>query len=77
MPAPLATPPYDAAGIPIPLQSRVEQIRVDTNHGALPSRLHQQGQVIDRGRYLVYVRFDLDQRVICLRSHLVRVIETP
>ncbi|MEO7193723.1 MAG: hypothetical protein ABIZ05_02715 [Pseudonocardiaceae bacterium] len=78
MPQPLASdPPYDAAGHSIPLQSRVEQIRVDKNHGALPARLHQKGQVVGRSRYLIYVRFDLDQRLICLRPNLVRVIKTP
>ena len=46
----------DAEGIPIPLHGRVEQITVDTDHGALASRLHQQGQVIGRGTGgLVYV----------------------
>ncbi|MEO7196091.1 MAG: hypothetical protein ABIZ05_14980 [Pseudonocardiaceae bacterium] len=76
MPQPLASdPPYAVGGNPIALGSRVEQFRVDTNHGALPARLHQKGQVVGRSRYLVYVRFDLDQRLICLRTNLVRVIK--
>ncbi|MBV8541815.1 MAG: hypothetical protein JO063_09830 [Pseudonocardiales bacterium] len=78
LPLPLASrPPRDADGTRIPLQSRVEQVRVDKNHGALPSRLHQQGQVVGQSHNLIYVRFDLDHRLICLRPHLVRVIETP
>lgn len=72
-----ANPLHDAEGTRIPLQSRVEQIAVDSNHGALPSRVRQQGQVIGRDFYLIYVRFDLDQQLIALRPHLVRVIETP
>jgi hypothetical protein len=72
-----ANPLHDAEGTRILLQSRVEQITVDSNHGALLSRVHQQGQVIGRDLYLIYVRFDLDQQLIALRPHLVRVIETP
>lgn len=63
-------------GHPYPLQSRVEQVTVDTEHGALPSRLHQQGQVVGRGTYLLYVIFDHGDRLVALRPHLVRVLET-
>ncbi|MGH3720271.1 MAG: hypothetical protein ACRDRI_15785 [Pseudonocardiaceae bacterium] len=78
MPLPLAShPPRDADGTLIPLQSRVEQVTVDKNHEALPSRLHQQSQVIGQSRYLLYVRFEPDYRLVCLRPHLVRVIEKP
>ncbi|MGH3869866.1 MAG: hypothetical protein ACRDQ4_27955, partial [Pseudonocardiaceae bacterium] len=78
MPLPLASPPpRDADGTLIPLRSWVEQIKVDKNHGAPLSRLHQKGQVIDHGIYLIYVRFDLDHRLICLRPNLVCLIETP
>ncbi|MGH3770702.1 MAG: hypothetical protein ACRDRW_04790 [Pseudonocardiaceae bacterium] len=42
MSLPLAShPPRDADGTLIPLQSRVDQVKVDKNHGALPARLHQ------------------------------------
>jgi hypothetical protein len=77
-PPPLASNPlHDADGTPIPLQSRVEQVVVDKDHEALPSRLHRQGQVIGRGMQLLYVRFDHDYQMIALRPHHVRVLETP
>ncbi len=51
---------------------------MDTEHGALASRLHQQGQVIGRGTGgLVYVLFDHDSQLIALRPHLVRVLDMP
>ena len=75
-PQPASDPWRDAKGTPIPLQSRVEQVTVDKGHGALPSRLHQQGQVIGRGTHLIYVRFDHGGQRIALRPHHVRVIET-
>jgi hypothetical protein len=71
-----ADPWRDAQGTHIPLQSRVEQVTVDTEHGALPSRLHQQGQVVGRGTYLLYVIFDHGNQLVALRPHLVRVLET-
>ncbi|MGH3920116.1 MAG: hypothetical protein ACRDSG_13945 [Pseudonocardiaceae bacterium] len=47
-------------------------------HGAQPSRLHQQGQVEGRGHNRLYVRFERDKQLISLRPHLVRVLdETP
>jgi hypothetical protein len=70
-------PLRDAEGSDIPLQSRVEQITVDKTHGALPCRLHQQGQVIGRDAHLLYVRFECDYQMIDLRPPLVRVLETP
>lgn len=74
---PASDPWRDAVGTPIPLQSRVEQVTVDTEHGALPSRLHRQGQVVGRGTNLLYVRFDHDSQLIALRPHLLRVLNTP
>jgi hypothetical protein len=77
-PAPLASHPLrDADGNPIPLQSRVEQVVVDKKHGALPSRLHQQGQVIGQSAHLLYVRFNHENQLIALWPHLVRVLEAP
>ena len=70
-------PLRDAEGTRISLWSRVEQVAVDEAHGALPSRLHQQGEVIGRGRHVVYVRFDLEYQLVILRPHLVRVLTTP
>ncbi|MGH3770615.1 MAG: hypothetical protein ACRDRW_04330 [Pseudonocardiaceae bacterium] len=75
---PLADIPlHDAEGTLIQFQSRVEQITVDQARGALPSRLHRQGQVIGRGIHQVYVRFDLESQVIALPPHVVRVLEAP
>jgi hypothetical protein len=80
MPTPPARPasdPWrDAEGTPISLQSRVEQVAVDKEHGALASRLHHQGQVVGRGTTLVYVLFDHDSQLIALRPHLLRVLNT-
>ena len=77
-PRPASDPWRDAEGTPIPLHSRVEQITVDAEHGALPSRLHQQGQVTGRGTGgLVYVRFEHENQLIALRPHLLRVLDTP
>jgi hypothetical protein len=74
-PARSASDPWrDAEGTPIPLQSRVEQVVVDKEHGALASRLHQQGQVIGRGTTRLQVRFD-DNQVMSLWPHLVRVLD--
>lgn len=50
---------------------------MDKEHGALASRLHQQGQVTGRGTTLVYVLFDHENQLIALRPHLVRVLDTP
>jgi hypothetical protein len=50
---------------------------VDKAHGALPSRLHQQGEVIGRSAHLVYVRFERGHQLIALRPHLVRVLDVP
>jgi hypothetical protein len=72
-------PLHDAEGTRIYLSSqvRVEQVAVDEAHGALPSRLHRQGEVIGRGRDRLYVRFDLEYQLVILRPHLVRVLTTP
>jgi hypothetical protein len=74
---PASDPWRDAEGTPIPLQSRVEQVVVDKEHGALASRLHQQGQVVGRGTTLVYVLFDHDSQLIALQPHFLRVLNTP
>ncbi|MGH3824583.1 MAG: hypothetical protein ACRDRA_17380 [Pseudonocardiaceae bacterium] len=74
---PTSGPWRDAEGTPIPLQGWVEQVTVDTQQGALPSRLHQTGQVIGQGTNLVYVRFKHENQLIALRPHVVRVLDTP
>jgi hypothetical protein len=70
-------PLRDAEGTNIPLQCRVEQVAVDKGHGVLPSRLHQQGDVIGRSAHLVYVRFACERQMIALRPHFVRVLDAP
>jgi hypothetical protein len=46
----------DAEDTPTPLYCRIEQIKVDKQHGALPSRRYQQGQPGHRpGTHLLYV----------------------
>lgn len=68
-PAPLTFDPWrDAEGTTVPLQSRVEQVAGDTEHGALASRQHQQGQAMSRGTTLVYVLYDHDSQLIPLMS---------
>lgn len=78
MPRPLR-PAYDrwreVDGTPIPLLRRVEQFAVSKEHGGLPSRLHQQGQVSGRGHNWLYVWFDGDNQLSGLRPHLVRVLD--
>lgn len=75
---PLASdPPRDAEGTPIQLRCRVEQITVDTEHGALPSRLHWHGQVIGWGTHLLYVLFERDNQTIALGPHHLRVLTAP
>ena len=75
--APDSDPWRDAEGVHIPIQSRVEQVAVDKNHGALRDRLHHRGQVIGRGLHLIFVRFDHGNQLIALRPHHVRVIKAP
>lgn len=72
-----ANPPRDVDGTVIPLQSLVEQVAVDKAHGALPSRLNQQGQVVGHSLNLIYVRFGYEYHLSTLRPHLVRVIDPP
>lgn len=67
----------DADGAPIPQQCRIEQVTVHREHGALPSRLHKQGEVLGRGSTRLTVRFDGEDTVVSIRPHLVRVLTTP
>lgn len=64
----------DARDIPIPLRCRVEQITVAKEHGALRSRLHKQGEVVDRRGTRLVVRFDGEGEPVSIRPHLVRVL---
>jgi hypothetical protein len=78
MPAPSPRPAFhqwrDVEGIPIPLLCRVAQIAVRPEHGAMPSRLHQHGQVIGRDTTWLHVCFD-DHRLVILRPHRVHVLD--
>jgi hypothetical protein len=74
-PRPLCQQWRDAEGTPILLRCRIEQIAVSQQHGAMPSRLHQHGQVIARDTHWLHVRFDDDQHLVLLQPHLVRVLD--
>ena len=50
----------DVDGTPITVGCRVEQTGVDTELGALRSRLGKQGQVLRRGATRLVVRFEGD-----------------
>ncbi|MGH3426508.1 MAG: hypothetical protein ACRDQZ_02860, partial [Mycobacteriales bacterium] len=62
---------------PHPPHCRVEEIEVAKEYGALPSRLHKQGQVLGRGTTRLNVRFDNEDKPVSIRPHLVRVLEAP
>lgn len=74
----MSTHPYDpwrdADGTPVTEGCRVEQIQVCKKHGAVPSRLHRQGQVVGRGNSRVVLLFDGVDRPVSVRPHLLRVI---
>jgi hypothetical protein len=76
MPAQAYDPWRDADGASIPEHGRIEQIDVSKKHGALPSRLHKQGQVLGRGTTRLIVQFDNEHKVASIRPHLVRVLMT-
>ncbi|PZS35281.1 MAG: hypothetical protein DLM61_02180 [Pseudonocardiales bacterium] len=76
---PAATPPPvgdrwgDVEGRHISLFCLVEQVAESTLRGLLPSRLHQQGQVVGRGLDSVYVRF-AGNEVVSLSPRLLRLL---
>ncbi|MBV8541794.1 MAG: hypothetical protein JO063_04550 [Pseudonocardiales bacterium] len=67
----------DAEGTPIPPRCRVEQVAVAKEHGALPSRLRKQGQVLGRGTTRLSVRFDGEDHSVSIRPHLVLMLDAP
>ncbi len=77
----MPTRPYHrwraADATPIPAQCRIEQLEVHRDHGALRSRLHQQGQVLGHGVTRLTVRCDGDNTVASVRPYLVRALTTP
>lgn len=64
----------DVEGMPVALFCWVEQIAESAELTALPSRLHQHGQVVGRNLESLLVCFP-DRQVISLQPHLVRVLE--
>jgi hypothetical protein len=64
----------DADSIPIDLFREVEQVAESDEPTVLPSRLHQQGQVVGLGLDSLYVCFP-DNYVVSLHPDLVRVLE--
>jgi hypothetical protein len=74
-----ATPPAqgrwcDIDGTHVELFSWVEQVAEDPEHGALFSRLHQQGEVIGRGPNVLYIRFRGEWKVLSVSPQLVRLL---
>jgi hypothetical protein len=64
----------DTRDAPIPVHCRVEQIGVAKEYGALASRMHKQGQVVDRRGARLVVLFDGEDTPVSIRPHLVRVL---
>ncbi len=77
MPAPAPQPTNsrwcDIEGAQITLFCRVERVAESTQHMALPSRLHQHGQVVGRGLDSLYVRF-ADNALVSLPPHILRLL---
>lgn len=71
---PAYDPWRDASGLHIPVGAQVEQIAVAKEHGALSSRLHQQGDVVDRRGTRLILRFGAEEKPVSIRPHLVRVL---
>ncbi|MGH3845906.1 MAG: hypothetical protein ACRDS0_31480 [Pseudonocardiaceae bacterium] len=63
----------DVEGSHISLFSQFEQVEQVGPRGLLPSRLHQQGQVVGRGLDSLYVRF-ADSQVVSLSPRLLRLL---
>jgi hypothetical protein len=67
----------DAGGNHISLFCLVEQVTEAPEPGALPSRLHQPGQVLGRGLDSLYVRFE-GGHLVSLAPQLLRLLpDTP
>lgn len=64
----------DVEGTPISLFCRVEQVAESMERAALPSQLHQRGQVVGRGLDVLYVRFN-DNQLLSVQPRLVRVLD--
>lgn len=64
----------DVKGTPIPVGAVVEQTGVDTELGALRSRLGKQGLVLRRSPTRLVVRFEGETRLARIQSQLLRVV---
>jgi hypothetical protein len=64
----------DVDGTRIALFCWVEQVAEHPEHGALLSRLHQQGQVLGRGPDVLYVRFAGERQLISVPPGLLRLL---
>jgi hypothetical protein len=64
----------DADGAHLSLFCWVEQVTEHPERGALPSRLHQYGQVLGRGPDVLYVRFHGEGHLISLPPQLLRLL---
>lgn len=77
MPVPASQPAQgwwcDIDGAPISLFCWVEQVAEGTESTALPSRLHQQGQVAGWGLGSFYVCFE-DSQIVSVSPHLLRLL---
>ncbi|MGH3872282.1 MAG: hypothetical protein ACRDSR_12350 [Pseudonocardiaceae bacterium] len=72
-PRPVADRWGDVEGSHISLFSLVEKVADSAPRGLLPSRLHQQGQVVGTGVDSVYVRF-AGNEVVSLSPRLLRLL---
>ena len=66
----------DTEGTPLTLFCRVELVDEDPEHGALPSRLGQQGEVVGRGLESFFVRFP-DHAVVSVSPQVLRMVPGP
>jgi hypothetical protein len=64
----------DVEGSRIALFCWVEQVAEHPEHGALLSRLHQQGQVLGRGPDVLYVRFAGERQLFSVPPGLLRLL---
>ncbi|MGH3755451.1 MAG: hypothetical protein ACRDRP_22700 [Pseudonocardiaceae bacterium] len=67
----------DTDGVHVAVGCRAGQIAVAKEHGALASRLHQQGRVTGQGGSRLRIQFDGEGTVASVRPHLVRVLTAP
>jgi hypothetical protein len=64
----------DVKGDRVAMFCWVEQVAEHPEHGALFSRLHQQGQVLGHGPDVLYVRFQGERQLISVPPRLLRLL---